>query len=139
MPGTIERQAKAEANIDALWKCVFGNGQPGLETKLTGKIGEVKGELKAHIESVQRHSDNNTKEGDGLVLTELKEERKLREQQYTEEKAAREKQHGENVIRHEKTEKKVDRLMLLNASLTGALILFKTLEDMGIIHLGGGK
>lgn len=121
----LERMASSETRIDAIWKCVFGNGQPGLEAKLMGAIGVVKGELRQHIEQVERHAKKNTEEGDGLVLHEVQEERK-----------ARETQHSENRIEQKELGKKIDRLMYIQAAMSGALVMFKILEDTGIIHIG---
>lgn len=121
-----ERQAAAETKIDALWKCVFGNGQPGLEAKFMGAVGSLSGEFKQHVESVERHANKNMQEGDGLVLHAVGEETK-----------AREKQHEENKIEQKELGKKVDRLSLIVAGMNGALVLFKILEDAGVIHIGG--
>jgi hypothetical protein len=128
MAGSIERQAAAETKIEAMWKCVFGNGQPGLEAKLMGAIGIVRGELKAHIESVQRHGDKNMQEGDALVLQELQAERE-----------AREGQHLENKAEQKELGKKIDRLTIVQATFAGALLAIKALEDFGFIHVAGGK
>lgn len=132
MPVNIERQAASETKIDALWKHIFGNGQPGLEAKLTGKLGEVRGELKSHIETVERHTEKNIEEGDGLVLNELRE--KHRENVTAREEDKKELKEEQKVLG-----KKIDRLTIVQATLAGALLAIKALEDFGVIHIAGGK
>jgi hypothetical protein len=130
------RVAVNEANIKRLETCVFGNGQPGLEAKLMGAIGIVEGRLTAHIEKVDRHTTGNMQDGDGMLLDELREEKRQRETQYDENNRAREKDKAEIKVEQEKQAKSINRLTVVMGSLNGALLIIKGLEDMGLIHMG---
>lgn len=91
-------------------------------------IGVGRGELKQHIDMVERHANKNMEEGDNLVLNEIKDER-----------TAREIQHAENKEEQKELGKKIDRLMYIQAAMSGALVMFKILEDTGIIRIGATK
>lgn len=119
------RVAVVESCIRKLESTVFGNGQPGLEAKIMSAVGTLRGELKGYIEGVERHAKLNMEQGDGDLLYELKQE-----------KTAREEQHKENKAEQKEMSKQINRLTYVVAGLNGALLMFKALEDFGLIHMG---
>lgn len=119
------RLSVCESDVTRLKKVIDGNGQPGLETRIMSTVGTIEGRLKQHIESVERHATANMQQGDSDVLEELKEEKEVRQ-----------KQHEQNQAEQKELGKKIDRLTIIQATMTGGLLLFKVLEDMGWIHAG---
>ena len=132
-PTNLEpRIAGTERDVMALNRCVFGNGQPPLEDRLNNNIERTKSYLEGRIEQVDRHAKGNIEQGDGDLLELLKHEGDERRTQHKENQQARK----EDQTQVKELSKKVDRLMLINATLSGALLTVKFLEDFGIIHLG---
>lgn len=131
------RLSSVEERAKQLDRCVFGNGQPGLEDKFKREITLLEGKLQGHIERVERHTNKNMEQGDGDILGELKEEREAREKQHEENTKAREKDKEEAKVERKEMGKKIDRLTMVQAGISGAFVFYKVAQDLGWLHIAG--
>lgn len=138
--------AVQDRRIEAIEKCVFGNGKPSIEERVFSYMATTKKDLREEIQQAARHGKANMQEGDTQLLHELKREREERERQHAENKEAREqdKKSQEKIIDALTAEmksigKKTDRNTAVVAAVGIAFTILTALRDFGIIHIVGGK
>jgi hypothetical protein len=133
--------SRVEGEVVALNREVFGNGRPSLCDRL-------RSEFIPRIEQVERHGKANMEQGDGDLeylikegLKNVSDQRKEDKQEWAKERRQdqekNDERHKDNQEKMKAMQKSIDFLTKVSAGFSGALVLFKILEDTGLIHLPG--